>query len=98
MLGADGETRGSVTFRGDAVQAISDETTYYGTWDLAPADTFAHALTVTFTGADLDGGRQVWDEPMIVRIVLSWANDSTLLALEDNGVWTRWQRLTSAVP
>jgi hypothetical protein len=98
MLGADGETRGTVTFRGDAVQALSDETTYYGTWELAPADPFAHALTVTFTGADLDGGRQVWDEPLIVRIVLSWASDTTLLALEDNGVWTRWQRLTSPVP
>ena len=89
----EGELDGTLTFLDDEVQVLTGPSWYHGVWSLQTDSGGRFGLQMTFSGVELDGERQPWNDALEVEldVVFSGRNEAT--ALQADGRWTRWERL-----
>jgi hypothetical protein len=92
----EGELDGTLTFMEDEVQLLTGPSWYLGAWSLQTESAGRFGLQMTFNGVEIDGVRQVWNDPMVVELDVVFSGRNEAMALQPDGRWTRWERLAGA--
>lgn len=93
----DGAFDGTLVFAADRVQAASTGTTYSGRWSVTTAAPGRLAMEMRMDEATVDGVRQVYATPSLVALAVVFSSADEVIALQDDGAWTRWERILATL-
>lgn len=88
---ADGELYGTVSFVGRAVETTSDDASLFGMWELLRSDGNFHELRFEFDEALEGDVRSEFGQAIVLDVALVFGSDHDIYALQDDGLWTRWE-------
>jgi len=92
---ADGALYGTVSFIGRVVETTSDEAALFGEWELIGSSGNFHELRFEFDEALEGDVRSQFGQPIVLDVALVFGSTSSVYALQDDGLWTRWEPIVA---
>lgn len=94
----DGTVDGEIVFDGDELRTRWDDVTLVGDWEHVASGDNAHAIRLRIREAWEDEVRTRYGRFDLVDIELVFGSRDHLYALQPDGAWTEWERVTDPQP